>query len=252
MAIATATFACSGTNAGAPAPEGEALPTNGEWRSLFDGETLNGWRSFQGDEIQGGWAVVDGNLTRVGSGGDIITEDQFGNFELELEWNVSPGGNSGIFFRATVEADRIYHSAPEMQVLDDDEHPDGASLLTSAGADYGLHAVPEHLAKPPSEWNAVRIVIDGAHVEYWLNGEKAVRRVARVRPSHARPYRAAGSRRLGGVPQHQDQRVAVSGAAVSGAAGQRGGGAVTPPLPSALRTPYSARSTHNAQRTTHT
>jgi hypothetical protein len=169
-------LACAGPGSGdqANAQEGAVTPEQGEWRVLFDGETLTGWRTYQRDDVRDGWAVVDGNLTRVGSGGDIITEDQFGNFELELEWNVSPGGNSGIFFRATVEADRIYHSAPEMQVLDDDEHPDGASLLTSAGADYGLHAVPEHLAKPPSEWNAVRIVVDGAHVEYWLNGEKAV------------------------------------------------------------------------------
>lgn len=150
------------------------MPAPSEWRSLFDGKTLDGWRSYQRDGVQGGWAAVDGNLTRTGPGGDIITVDQFGDFELELEWNVSPGGNSGIFFRATEEADRIYETAPEMQVLDDSAHADGGNRLTSAGANYGLYAAPEGIVKPAGEWNAVRIVVDGAHVEHWLNGVKIV------------------------------------------------------------------------------
>jgi hypothetical protein len=176
IAVATATLACAsqGVTHRAGAQEMDAVAEPGEWLFLFDGETLAGWRGYRRDDIRDGWAVVDNILTRVGSGGDIITEDQFADFELELEWNISPGGNSGIFFRATEETDRIYHSAPEMQVLDDAKHPDGVSLLTSAGADYGLHPVPEHLAKPPGEWNAVRIVADGSHIEYWLNGEKVV------------------------------------------------------------------------------
>lgn len=174
LAMATAGLAFAGPSVEARAQDLHASQGPGEWRTLFDGETLKGWRNYLGDDTLVGWAVVDGNITRVGSGGDIITEDQFANFELEVEWTVSPGGNSGIFFRATEDTDRIYHNAPEMQVLDDAEHPDGTSLLTSAGADYGLHPVPGHVAKPPDEWNSVRIVADGTHVEYWLNGEKVV------------------------------------------------------------------------------
>jgi hypothetical protein len=126
------------------------------------------------DDVPDGWQVVDGALTRVAGAGDLITIDQFANFELELEWNVSPGGNSGIFFRATEEAERIYETAPEMQVLDDAAHADGGNRLTSAGANYGLYAPPEGVVKPAGEWHAVRIVVDSAHVEHWLNGVKVV------------------------------------------------------------------------------
>jgi len=150
------------------------MPADSQWRPLFDGETTAGWRGYRIEGMPEGWAVVNGNLTRVAPGGDIITEDQFANFELELEWNVSPGGNSGIFFRATEEADRIYETAPEMQVLDDSAHADGGNRLTSAGANYGLYAAPEGVVKPAGEWNAVRIVVEGPHVEHWLNGQKVV------------------------------------------------------------------------------
>jgi hypothetical protein len=144
------------------------------WRPLFDGRTTAGWRGFRRDTVPGGWQVVDGALTRVGPGGDIITTDQFANFELELEWNVAPGGNSGIMFRVTEDSDATYKSGPEMQVLDDAAHRDGQSRLTAAGANYGLDAAPAGVVKAAGEWNAVRLVVNGAHVEHWLNGVKVV------------------------------------------------------------------------------
>ena len=121
-----------------------------------------------------GWEVADGALTRTGPGGDIITVDQFGNFELELEWMVAPGGNSGIFYRVTEEGEAGYHTGPEMQVLDDAAHADGLSRLTAAGSAYGLYPAPPGVVKPAGEWNAVRIVVRGRHVEHWLNGTKVV------------------------------------------------------------------------------
>jgi hypothetical protein len=142
------------------------------WRLLFDGATTAGWRGYKQREMPRGWQVVDGALTRVGEGGDIITNDQFGNFELALEWKVAPGGNSGIFYRVTEDADHTYETGPEMQVLDDARHRDGQSRLTSAGALYGLYAAPAGAAKPAGEWNAARIVVNGSHVEHWLNGVK--------------------------------------------------------------------------------
>ena len=145
-----------------------------DWRSLFDGRTTTGWRGFRMDTIPGGWRVVDGALTRVAAGGDIITTDQFANFELELEWKVAPGGNSGIMFHVTEDSDATYKSGPEMQVLDDAAHADGRSRLTAAGADYGLHPAPAGVVKPGGEWNAVRLVVNGPHVEHWLNGIKVV------------------------------------------------------------------------------
>lgn len=144
------------------------------WRLLFDGKTSAGWRGFRSQTFPAGWQVVDGALTRVADGGDIITADQFGNFELALEWKVAPGGNSGIFFRATEETESIYENAPEMQVLDDAKHDDGQSRLTSAGSNYALHAAPAGIVKPADEWNQVRILVNGSHVEHWLNGVKVV------------------------------------------------------------------------------
>jgi hypothetical protein len=144
------------------------------WRSLFDGKTTAGWRGYRQREAPRGWQVVDGALTRVGEGGDIVTDDQFANFELSLEWKVAPGGNSGIFYRVTEDNDRSYYSGPEMQVLDDAKHQDGKSRLTSAGSLYGIYAAPAGIVKPAGEWNAVRIVANGSHVEHWLNGVKVV------------------------------------------------------------------------------
>jgi hypothetical protein len=144
------------------------------WRLLFDGRSLDGWRGFRREELPGGWAVEEGTLVRVGPGGDIITDEQFENFELSLEWKVGPAGNSGIFYLASEEVGRIFESAPEMQVLDDAGHADGASPLTSAGANYGLHPVPPGVVRAAGEWNEARIVVRDGHVEHWLNGERVV------------------------------------------------------------------------------
>jgi hypothetical protein len=144
------------------------------WRSLLDGKTTAGWRGYQRRDLPSGWQVVNGALTRVGDGGDIITTDQFGNFELALEWKVAPGGNSGIFYRVTEAGEKGYHSGPEMQILDDARHQDGKARLTAAGSLYGIYASPAGVVKPAGEWNAVRLVVNGAHVEHWLNGVKVV------------------------------------------------------------------------------
>jgi len=144
------------------------------WRLLFDGSTTNGWRGFKKNSVPDGWKVVDGAITRVGEGGDLITNDEFGNFELALQWKIAPGGNSGIMYRVTEDADATYETGPEMQVLDDAGHPDGKSRLTAAGSCFGLYPSPAGLLKPVGQWNSVRIIVNGNHVEHWLNGTKAV------------------------------------------------------------------------------
>jgi hypothetical protein len=103
-----------------------------------------------------------------------MTVEQFANFELRLEWMVAPGGNSGIFYRVTEDSNQTYKTGPEMQVLDDARHADGQSRLTSAGACYGLYPAPAGVVRPAGEWNQVRIVVNGPHVEHWLNGQKVV------------------------------------------------------------------------------
>jgi hypothetical protein len=142
------------------------------WRLLLDGRSTAGWRGFKSDSMPQGWQIEDGALTRVAAAGDIVTDDQFESFELSLEWRVDAGGNSGIFYRVTDAGGAVYETGPEMQVLDDERHPDGKSPLTSAGSVFGLYPAPRGVVKPAGEWNAARIVVRGMHVEHWLNGQK--------------------------------------------------------------------------------
>jgi len=144
------------------------------WKLLFDGRSLKGWRGFQKKKPPAGWAVVDGAITRVDGGGDLITAKQFSDFELSLDWNISEGGNSGIMFRVTEGSEASYETGPEMQVLDDARHADGHNRLTSAGSAYGLYAAPAGIVRPAGEWNHVRLIVRGKHVEQWLNGNKVV------------------------------------------------------------------------------
>lgn len=145
-----------------------------DWRLLFDGSTTNGWRGYMKESMPDGWQAVDGTLARVGEGGDIITTESFRNFELAFEFRVEKGGNSGVFYRAVEGPASIYFGAPEFQVLDDAAHADGGSPLTSTGANYALHPAPRGVARPAGEWNEGRIVVNGNHVEHWLNGQKIV------------------------------------------------------------------------------
>jgi hypothetical protein len=144
------------------------------WRLLFDGRTTAGWRGYKTTVMPNGWRVADGTLTKDASVDDILTTDQFGDFELSLDWRIGTGGNAGIFYRATEEYEKVYWSAPEYQLLDDANAPDGKSRLTSAAAAYGLYPSPAGIVKPAGEWNSTRIIAKGAHVEHWLNGQKVV------------------------------------------------------------------------------
>jgi hypothetical protein len=151
------------------------------WRLLFDGQTTAGWRGYKMDKMPPGWQVIDGALVRVsggaggkgaGGGDDIITTAQFDNFELQLEWKiVDRAGNSGIILRANEDAVTSWHTGPEMQILDNAAYP-GRSVKELAGACYDLYAPAKDVSRPRNEWNAVRVVADGKHLEHWLNGVK--------------------------------------------------------------------------------
>jgi hypothetical protein len=154
---------------------------------------------------------VDGALTRVRPAADIITTDKFRDFELSLEWKIAQNGNSGIFYRGSEDDEAIYWSAPEMQVLDDAGHPDGRSRLTAAGSDYGLYPAPAGVVRPAGQWNQVRLVVRGQHVEHWLNGVKVVNYElgspdweAKVRASKFAPHAHYGRNREGyiGLQEH--------------------------------------------------
>jgi hypothetical protein len=146
----------------------------GEWRPLFDGKTTTGWRGYKSPDVPAGWAIADGVLVKEGKSSDLVTKDQYGDFELEFDWKLAPGGNAGVLYRGTEEYDHIYWSAPEYQLLDDAAHADGKNRLTSAGSAYALYPPPAGVVKPAGEWNSSRIVAKGAHVEHWLNGKKVV------------------------------------------------------------------------------
>jgi hypothetical protein len=144
------------------------------WRPLVD-NSLSAWRGYKRQDLPaGGWHVSDGVLMKEGRAEDLVSRDEFGNFELAWDWKLAPGGNAGVFYRGTEEYDHIYWTAPEYQLLDDARHPDGRNRLTSAAAAYGLYAAPAGIVKPADEWNSSRIVVRGNHVEHWLNGQKVV------------------------------------------------------------------------------
>ena len=142
------------------------------WRSLFDGQSLANWRSYQEDELNAGWAIENGCLARVGMGGDIITREQFADFELKLDWRISEAGNSGIFIRGDESGSSIHHTGFEMQVLDNAGHSDAKDPSHRSGAYYDM-IVPDHdTSQPVGSWNQVHIIAQGPHVEFWLNGHK--------------------------------------------------------------------------------
>ncbi len=151
----------------------EAERTAG-WTLLFDGRSLQGWQGFKSATPGPGWRAADGVLFRAGEAGDLLTVEEFGDFELSLEWKIETGGNSGIFFHVVKDGDEAWWSGPEVQILDNAVHKDGQTPLTSAGANYAVHPPAKDVTRPIGEWNQVRLVVRGPHVEHWLNGVKIV------------------------------------------------------------------------------
>jgi hypothetical protein len=152
------------------------------WRLLFDGRTTTGWRGYRQEQVPKGWQVIDGALVRVsggpggkgaGGGDDLVTVDQFESFELALEWKIVPGGNSGVLYHVSEEPITSWHYAPEMQVLDNSANS-GRDPRQLAGACYDLYGPAKDVARPAGQWNQARLLVRGAHVEHWLNGEKLV------------------------------------------------------------------------------
>jgi len=157
------------------------------WRLLFDGRTTDGWRGYNRTDFPtAGWVIETGTLKHItvppaqtANAGDIITRDEFTNFELQLDWKIAPGGNSGIKYLVDEALAKTGHAGVsfEMQVLDDERHPDaklGKDGNRTAGAVYDLIPPSAHTARPVGEWNQVRIVVTNGQVQQWLNGVKVV------------------------------------------------------------------------------
>ena len=148
--------------------------------SLFDGKTLNGWRTYQNKPADS-WMVKDGVLSCKGSTtdksdrrADLITNDTFENFDLQLDWKIAPQGNSGILYMVTENYETSYLSGPEYQVIDDVNFPEKLEDWQKVAANYAMHTAPTAHPKPAGEWNHARIVVDHGHIQHWLNGEKVV------------------------------------------------------------------------------
>ncbi len=155
-----------------------ANKTESEWISLMDASK---WRGYNQDSLPSNWAVKDGVIECFGKagdvGGDIISSEQYDNFELSLEWKISTGGNSGIFYH--VVEDTIYHSpyqtGAEYQILDDVGFTQPVEDWQTTGANYAMHvANDKKKLNAVGEWNSTRIIFNKGKVEHWLNGEKIV------------------------------------------------------------------------------
>lgn len=154
-----------------------------EWVKLFDGKTTAGWHTYGNAEAGAGWKVEDGALYLDASNkdqtqrGDIVTNEEYDNFHLKLEWKISKNGNSGVIFYVhedTTQYKATYNTGPEMQVLDNNGHPDAKINKHRAGDLYDLIASKTEPVKPVGEWNKAEIISNNGKLEFILNGKKTV------------------------------------------------------------------------------
>ena len=167
---------CSLALAMSPAEQNASARTAGEqadgWQPLFDGRSLSGWRGYKSTTPPAGWSAANGELVRNGEGGDLMTVEQFSDFELRLEWKISANGNSGVMYHVVTGDENPYESGPEFQILHNAGHKDGASPILSAGSNYAMHAPVKDVTRRVGEWNDIRLIVKGTHVEHWMNGVK--------------------------------------------------------------------------------
>jgi hypothetical protein len=140
------------------------------WHLLFDGKTTNGWHNFRSPGVRAGWQVKDGTLVCADprNAGDIVTAGKYDWFELQLDYRMTPGGNSGIMFHATDEGERVWQTGPEIQLLDNKEGRDP----NKAGWLYQLYTTDTDATRPAGEWNQLRILISPDRCEHVMNGVK--------------------------------------------------------------------------------
>ena len=152
----------------------------GGWKKLFDGKTKNGWHSYGKATAGDAWKIADGTLyvdSSVKEGGDLVTNEEYSNFDLKLEWKISQNGNSGILININEDAKKYnetYITGPEIQVLDNDGHPDGKITKHRAGDLYDLVKSSSEPVKPVGEWNAVEIISNKGKLQIFVNGTNVV------------------------------------------------------------------------------
>ncbi len=156
---------------------------SGGWQKLFDGKSIEGWHTYGKTTAGSDWKVQDGAIyldapnKTAGQGGDLVTNAEFDNYHLKLEWKISKNGNSGIIFNVHEDPAKYpatYNTGPEMQVLDNDGHTDGKIFKHRAGDLYDLIASSTEPVKPVGQWNKVEIISNNGKLDFILNGEKIV------------------------------------------------------------------------------
>lgn len=169
LALAAGSFASfAPKDAGQPAP-----------KVLFDGKTTKGWHTYLKPTTSPAWKVVDGTLQldpKAEGRGDLVTDEEYENFELALEWNITAGGNSGIIFgvQESPEFHATYDTGVEMQILDDKDAEDNTKPTHLAGSLYDMQAPAKNVVKPAGQWNRVKLRKQNGHLTFWLNGTRIV------------------------------------------------------------------------------
>jgi len=147
------------------------------WVLLFDGQTTNGWKNYKSREADG-WVVQNGELICKEEGvtkrADLITANKYENYELQIDWKISPKHNSGIIYMVTEDNGATYESGPEYQLIDDVNYPGKLQDKQLSGSNYDMHAPSAKVSKTAGEYNHTKIIINKGHVEHWLNGTKLV------------------------------------------------------------------------------
>ncbi len=164
---------------------GESEKTDG-WKILFNGKTTTGWHKYGGMPVGSAWKIADGNLYldttvkenwQIKDGGDIISDEEFENFHLKLEWKITKNGNSGIIFYIHEDTAKFkwpWMTGPEMQILDNDGHPDGKLIKHRAGDLYDLISCNKETVKPVGEWNLAEVKCVNGKLDFYLNGENVI------------------------------------------------------------------------------
>jgi hypothetical protein len=181
MLVAVCAFRAPIATFHAPLAAKTSASANGGWVKLFDGTTTKGWHTYGQSSAGSAWKADDSTLHLIGSStsgrGDIVTDSEYENFDLKLEWKVQKGTNSGIMFDVHEDPSKYkntYETGPEMQVLDNDGHPDGKIFKHRAGDLYDLIPCKVQTVKPVGEWNQVEIRLKNGKLKFTLNGVDVV------------------------------------------------------------------------------
>ncbi len=159
---------------------------SGGWQLLFDGQSTKGWHKYGGAPAGAAWKVADGILYldtsskkdwQTANGGDIVTDDEYENFDLKVEWKIAKNGNSGIIFLVhedTIKFKHSFESGPEMQVVDNDGNEDGKIIKHQAGDLYDMISSSKKTVHPADEWNQAEVKVLNGKLDLYLNGENVV------------------------------------------------------------------------------